>query len=64
MGRRVSPGARIQPVLADLQEGQGGPIKVRGPEGFSLLPSGNPHRTHTIPVLQYQTKESNDLQYL
>ena len=37
MGRGVSPGARMQPVVADLQEGQGDPNKVRGPEGFSLL---------------------------
>ena len=37
MGRGVSPGARMQPVVADLQEGQGDPSKVRGPGGFSLL---------------------------
>ena len=64
MGRGVSPGARMQPVIADLQEGQSDPNKVRGPEGFSLLSLGNPHQTHIIIALQCQTQESNDLQLM
>ena len=59
----VSPGARMQPVVADLQEGQGDPNRVRGPEGY-LCYYGNPHQTHIILALQCQTQESNDLQHL
>ena len=60
----VSPGVRMQPVVADLQEGHGDPNQARGPEGFSLLPSANPHQTQTIPTLQCRAQESGDLQYL
>ena len=64
MGRGVSLGAQMQPVVTDLQEGPGDPNKGDGPGGFSLLPSGNAHQTHTIPAPQCQTQESSDLQYV
>ena len=60
MGRGVSPGARMQPDVADLQEGQDDTNKDRSLEGVSLLPTGNSHQTHVILALQCQTQESID----
>ena len=62
MGKGVNTGTRMQPVVADLQEGHGDPNKVRGSNRISFLPSGNPHQTLTTHGCQ--TQESNDLQHL